>query len=243
MAMSDRGDRAPRGSLVGAGLGALTILASGAACTRDLSAGSADLGVAAEGDEIDYCILNVHTDEETVHFEGPTALLGSVEGAGPIQLDLRLLDFLIPTVTFSGKHVPKESTVSRAIGHSLQERYGVDEFTRLSVAEGQFQRVEAYANYQRTVFDVFDSGCTTFLGTGAAYRPIGLYFKAVLTGDDCLPDIGVHVCVPVPDPSPPPEQEDAGADDDDGHDASADGSEAGTEKGGASDAGESDAGG
>jgi hypothetical protein len=226
--------------LVVAGLGAATILASGAACTGDLSADSVDLGVAAEGQQIDYCILNVHTDAQTIHFEGPTALIASVEGAGPIKLDLRILDFLIPTVTFSSKYVPKESTVSSALGHSLQERYGINDSARLDVAEGSFQRVEAYANYQRTVFGVFDAGCTTFLGSGAAYRPIGVYFKTVLTGDVCLPDIGVHVCVPVPDPPLPSEQEDAGADDPDAHDAGADGGDAGAGEAGVSDAGEGD---
>jgi hypothetical protein len=174
-----------------------------------------DLGVASEPQEVDYCVLNVHTDEETVHFEGPTALLASTEGAGPLKLDVRILDFLIPTVSVTGHHKPKEGTLSTALGYSVQDRYGVDAFTRLDVATGSFQRVEAYANYQRTIFGVFDASCSTFLETGAVYRPIGVYFKAVDAADVAFSDVGVHVFVSVPD-APAPEPIDAGSEGDAG---------------------------
>jgi hypothetical protein len=189
---------------VQAGLGAAASLASPSACALERTTRSGDLGVAAEAEEVDYCILNVHTDEDTLHFEGPTSLLASVEGRGALKLDLRIVDFLIPTVSLTGHHKPKKSTISDAVGYSVQERHGFNEFTRLDVATGTFQRVEAYANYQRTVFDVFDASCGTLLEAGAAYRPIGVYFKAVFAEDVALPDIGAHVWVDLPDPPPPP---------------------------------------
>jgi hypothetical protein len=195
----------------------VTALAAIAACAEDRPTGApVELGAAADSLTVDYCLLDVHTDDGTIHFEGPDWLLASVEGAGPLNLDLRELDFLIPTVTTTGNDKPKASTVSAAVGFSVQDRYGVNDYTRLAVASGTFQRVEAYADFQRTVFEVHDASCGAFLGTGAAYRPIGVYFRAVYAEDVALPDFGVHVYVPVDDGPPPvpagTQPGDAGAD-------------------------------
>jgi hypothetical protein len=195
-------------------LGVAAVLASIAACAGDRPA---PLGVASDPLEVDYCLLNVETDEGTVHFEGPDWLLASVEGAGPLNLDLRVLKFIIPTTTSTTHDKPKASTVSTAVGYSVQERYGVNDYTRLAVPTDTFQRVEAYTDFQRTVFEIRAADCTTLLGTGAAYRPIGVYFRAVDATDVALPDLGVEVCVPVagaPPPPPPdagPETTDAGS--------------------------------
>ena len=200
--------------LARAGLGMATLVTSGAPCTRDRPAA---LGVASGALEADYCLLNVHTDEETVHFEGPESLLGSVEGRGPLSgtflLDFRIQDLLIPRMTTTGRDKPRNSTVSTAVGYSMEERYGFTDFARLTVSAGVFQRVEAYANFERTVFEIHDASCGTFLGFGAAYRPIGVYFKTVDAEDVALPDIGVHVYVQTPDGPPPggTVPEDAGA--------------------------------
>jgi hypothetical protein len=185
------------------------MLVSGAACGRhDADA----FGAAADALVADYCLLDVHTDEETVHVEGPDWLLASVEGAGPMKLDLRVQTFLIPRMTTTGNCKPKKSAVSMAVGYSMEERYGVSDFSRLDVTVGAFQRIEAYPNFRRTVFEIHDANCGVLLGMGAAYRPIGVYFRAVYASDVALPDVGVRVCVPVADPplpigAPPPEPE------------------------------------
>jgi hypothetical protein len=193
----------------------VSIVASMAACSADRPTGAAPaadpkatsaLGAVSDPLVIDYCLLNVHTDEGTVHFEGPDWLLASVEGAGPLNLDLRVLEFIIPTMTTTGHDKPKASTVSTAVGYSMQERYGVNDYTRLAVTTGTFQRVEAYPDFQRTIFEIHDASCGALLATGASYRPIGVYFRAVYAADVALPDVGVHVYVPVDDGTTTPAQ-------------------------------------
>jgi hypothetical protein len=220
----------------GGAAGVIAILASIASCARELPAGP-QLGASDDALEVDYCILNVHTDEETVHFEGPDWMIASVEGAGPLNLDLRVLKFLIPTMSTTGHYKPKESTVSTAVGYSMQERYGVNDYTRLAVNTGTFQRVEAYADFQRTAFEIHDAGCGALLGTGASYRPIGVYFRAVDATDVALPDIGVHLCVPVDEGPPPPPPPPAGS-----AQADAGPKDAGPKDAGPKDAGPKDAG-
>jgi hypothetical protein len=185
-------------------LGAAAVLGASSTCTRDRSGepasaiGQDDLegpGAVSEALSTVHCILNVHTDRGTVHFEGPNWLLASGEGLAQsaLQVDIRVLRFVLPAMSTTTTEKPDASTVSTAVGYSMTERYGVEDFTQVTIATGRFQRVEAYPAFQRTIFEVRDASCVTPLGTGAAYRPIGVYFKVVDTVDVPLPDVGVYV--------------------------------------------------
>ena len=174
----------------GAALGVMALVGAGTSCQE---AGEA-LGETSEAVTTAYCLLNVHTDEGTVHFEGPDWLLASGEGRGTdaMAIDVRVLDFVQPAMSSTTTAKPTASSVSTAVGYSLTARYGVNDFSRLTVATGAFQRLEAYPTFQRTVFEIRDASCSAVLGTGAAYRPIGVFFKTVFTEDVPLPDVGVY---------------------------------------------------
>jgi hypothetical protein len=181
---------------------AAIIVASGVACAVDWPGerpSSADRGESehvvsgAQKATSSYCVLNPHTDKGTVHFEGPDWLLASAEGASPMMIELRVLKFILPATSTTGNYKPDASTVSNAIGYSITERYGVEEFSRVTVATARFQRVEAYPAFQRTIYEIRDADCNVLLGAGAAYKPIGVYFKVVTTTDVALPDVGVRV--------------------------------------------------
>jgi hypothetical protein len=187
-------------------MGAFLLVGSATACAPAREMDPTERTGAAPQAQSVYCVLDASTDVGTVHFQGPDWLLTSSEVVGPLELNVRVLQYLQPAMSTSIDVELDPSTISNAVGYSVQHRYGIEDRTRLSVDAGRFQRVEAYADYQRTVFDVLDAGCSTFLDTGAAYRPIGVYFKAVYAEDVCLPDIGVHVCVQVPGVPPPSEE-------------------------------------
>lgn len=181
---------------------AAIIVGSGVTCAVDWPGeppSAADLGepehVVAGSQKVtgSYCILNPHTDNGTIHFEGPNWLLASSEGASPLLIDLRVVKFILPATSTTGNYKPDASAVSNAIGYSITERYGVDDFTRVTVATARFQRVEAYPVFQRTVYEIRDADCNVLLGAGAAYKPIGVYFKVVTTTGVTLPDVGVRV--------------------------------------------------
>jgi hypothetical protein len=91
--------------------------------------------------------------------------------------------------------------------------------------------VEAYPDFQRTVFEIRDASCGALLGIGAAYRPIGVYFRAVYAEEVALADLGVHVCVAAvsgpPPPLPPPPGDAGSAKVDAGRDAGGDGGDGG----------------
>ena len=57
-------------------------------------------------------------------------------------------------------------------------------------AEALHKRLEAYAAYQRTVWEIRDADCLVPLGTGASFKPIGVYFRVVDAEDIALPDPG-----------------------------------------------------
>lgn len=169
----------------------LTLLAAMTGCDVATTARPDDIAVAADPSTAPYCVLNAQTDAGTFHFEGTAWLLASVEGAGPIILDLTVNTYLIPVMSTSTTVTPPSSTISNAVGYSLTAECAVISFSRATVNQGYFQRVEAYPEFQRTVFEIRDASCGALLGTGASYKPIGVYFKVVDTVDIALPDVGV----------------------------------------------------
>jgi hypothetical protein len=178
-----------RTSLTKAAFCAAAILGSGATCDVE----NEHVVATSQESTTAYCILNAHTDNGTVHFEGPKWLLASSEGASPLLIELRVLKFILPAMSTTGNYKPDPSAVSTAVGYSMTERYGVEDFTRVTIATARFQRVEAYPAFQRTIWEIRDADCNVPLGAGASYKPIGVYFKVVTTTDVALPDVGVHV--------------------------------------------------
>ena len=168
------------------------------------TSGAESLGVAEQAASITHCLLDVHTDTGTFHFEGPDWLIGSVEGRGPQSLNLRIGEYVQPAVSTSTTDKPTASEISSAVGYSLTRRYEVLGASTATVDAGRFQRLEAYADYQRTIWEIRDAACATTLGAGASYKPVGIYFKVVDAGDTRLPEVGVYVVDPtgVPDPVP-----------------------------------------
>lgn len=166
---------------------------------RGEPAGAAELGppepVGAASGAVTgaYCILDARTDEGSFHFEGPRWLLGSGEGKGPMIIEVRLQSFVLPAMSTTTTHKPDPSVVSAAVGYNMTEWYGLFEFTRVDIEARRFQRVEAYPAFQRTVWEIRDADCNVFLGMGASYKPIGVYFKVVNSVDVALPDVGVRV--------------------------------------------------
>jgi hypothetical protein len=135
----------------------------------------------------------VQTDPTTVHFEGPKWLLTSGEGAGPMLLDVRVQKYLIPAVSTTGLYKPDAGTISHAVGYNMTNWYGVFDYTHVTVDNLRYQRVEAYPAFQRTVWEIRDASCTQYLGLGASYRPIGVYFKVIDAVHVELPGVGVHI--------------------------------------------------
>ena len=155
----------------------------------------------AESDSVTaaYCILNAHTDQGTFHFEGPNWLLTSAEGWGPQQLFVRVFHYVQPVIATSDRLQPNPAGVSKAVGYSLSEFHEVISGTGTTLKAGVFQRVEAYASFQRTIWEIRDASCTTPLGIGASYKPTGAYFKVVDAGEVALPDPGLFVFQTQPD--------------------------------------------
>ncbi len=182
-------------------LGLVPLVAASATCLGDAPR-SEPIGAAQEAD--DCCIASVKADPVTVHFEGPAWLLASGEAEGPMLIDVRVVDFIIPAVSTSGSVTPKMSAISDAVGFNVEQRFGVQDFSRYTLMTGQFKRVEAYTNYQRFAFEIRDASCGAVIGSGAAYRPIGVYFKLVDAYDVALPDVHPVTFGPAPPPVPPP---------------------------------------
>ena len=168
-----------------------------AACAPDRSAGPAEpVGVASQEQAPAYCVFNAHTDVGTVHFQGPDWLLTSSEGRGPLELDVRVEQYVQPSVSTSVDVKLNPSTLSKAVGYNMAERYLLQGAARQSLMGPELKRLEAYTAYQRTVWEIRDASCAVPLGAGASFRPIGLYFRVVLAADITLPQVGVHLVTP-----------------------------------------------
>jgi hypothetical protein len=190
-----------------AAIGAALIAVAASACAgdgRNEPAGPEEraAGAAAQALVPAYCILNAHTDNGTVHFQGPDWLLSSSEGLGPQQLSVRVSQYVQPAVSTTGNFTLDATGVSNAVGYNMAERYEIIGGARLDVATFAFQRLEAYTAYQRTIWEIRDGACEAILGYGASFRPIGVYFRTVNTSDTWIPDLGVTLVGPVAvDPS------------------------------------------
>ncbi|MFT3776472.1 MAG: hypothetical protein QM820_64855 [Minicystis sp.] len=155
--------------------------------------GDEDLGVAQQPDGSAICILDVHTDSGTFHFEGPNWILDAAEGLGPRTLSLNVAVFVQPQVATSTNFKPDPNVISAAVGYSVATRYQVAAGDSVSLLQGQFRRLEAYTAFQRTIWEIRDGTCLNRLGVGVTYKPIGIYFKTVDAHDVAISDLGVYV--------------------------------------------------
>lgn len=200
----------------------------------------AEPGAVAQASSDAYCILNAHTDDWTIHFQGPNWLLSSSQGLGPQDLDVRVQHFVQPAISASSTFQLDAAKLSSTVGYNVAGLVEVIGGARRSVPSYAFERLEAYTAYQRTFWEIRDASCNTLLGTGASFRPIGAFFRVVNSSDSRLPDTDVTLvgpigvgAIPVGPPAgvtaPPPPPPRAGGD-------------AGTGDAGTGDAGTGDAG-
>jgi hypothetical protein len=166
-------------------------------CAASRTAGPGEaLGAAAEPQAATYCVLDAHTDRGTVHFQGPDWLITSSEALGPLELDVRVQQYVQPALSTSTDVRLDPSTLSRAVGYSMAERYEIQGAARRALETGEHKRLEAYTAFQRTIWEIRDASCAVTLGTGASFKPIGVYFRVVDATDVALPEIGGYVVGP-----------------------------------------------
>ena len=142
------------------------------------------------------CVLNARTDLGTVHFQGPDWLLSSSEALGPLELNVRIQQYVQPAMSTSVDVTLDPSILSDAVGYNMAERYELQGGARHALAQGELKRLEAYTAYQRTAWEIRDATCAVLLGTGASFKPIGVYFRVVNAESITLPDLGFSAVSP-----------------------------------------------
>ncbi|APR76314.1 Hypothetical protein A7982_01661 [Minicystis rosea] len=156
----------------------------------------AAFGEAALADATGYCISNVAVDPVTIHFQGQQWLIGAAEGRGPRDLSVDVSEFIQPQISTNTSVKLDPNAVSDAVGYSVAARYQVRALSSITVSTGIFQRLEAYASYQRSDWEIKDAACLVHLGFGSTFKPIGVYFETVGGTNIALPDPGVYVPAP-----------------------------------------------
>jgi hypothetical protein len=174
-------------------VGAALLAGSPAACAPGRPESSEALGRATWTQTGPYALVFGSTDVGTVHFQGPDWLLTSSEAAAPLELNVRVDQYVQPQMSTSIDVKLDPSAISKTVGYSIAERYLLQGAARRSLSNGEFKRIEAYPAFQRTVWEIRDASTAALLGMGATYRPIGLYFRVVDSENFVLPDPGVPV--------------------------------------------------
>jgi hypothetical protein len=86
---------------------------------------------------------------------------------------------------------------SRAISGDLERAgFQVQASSGIDVPAMRYQRLEAYTSFQKTVFEIRDLTCSTVLGLGSAYRPIGVHFETRDAFDVAMVDVGIYTIAP-----------------------------------------------
>jgi hypothetical protein len=139
---------------------------------------SRGLGSTQEASCTGHTIVNVVTAPGTYHWEDPLHLLNSVEGFGPLTIRLPISANLSP-FSESRIHTPTDSEVSSSVGFDITASFSVNASTTVRVPFEDYARVEAYATYQMTTWDILGDSAIDAVdtGTGVSYKPVGVYFK------------------------------------------------------------------
>jgi hypothetical protein len=178
-------------------LAAALIAGATPACARSREAApDEETGAAAQPQAVAYCVLDAHTDVGTVHFQGPDWLLSSSEALGPLELNVRVQQYIQPAMSTTDEIKLDPATLSNAVGYNMAQRFEIQGAGRQALSKGELKRMEAYTAYQRTIWEIRDADCAVPLGMGASFMPIGVYFRVVDATDVTLPDLGAYVVAP-----------------------------------------------
>jgi hypothetical protein len=164
-----------------------------AACSDVRSEGR--LCAAADPEAGAYCVSGVRASPGTVHFTGLPWLLDAAEAAGPITLVINVGTFVQPTMVTTVTGVRPED-VSSVVGYSLSERHDLIAVSTSTLTASERSRIEAYATFAESVWEVRSADCGTVLGGGASFDPSGVFFQTVPSDHVALPDMMLFGFVP-----------------------------------------------
>jgi hypothetical protein len=162
-----------------------------AACTdspREAEPSPPAVGVVQQAFCLTHTLVNVIVAPGTYHWEDPGHLLNSAEGFGPQALGLSVETRLDSTSTSSSTYTPDDSEISAAVGYDVTQGSTISASTTVLVPFRGYKRVEAYAAYKKTIWDLLDTHCNgpdvLTPAAGFSFKPVGVYFK-VCTALDC----------------------------------------------------------
>jgi hypothetical protein len=182
-----------------------------AACSGPIS--DNELGRAVEGQIKSYAIAGVRASPGTVHLTGLPWLLNCAEGTGPLVVTTHVGTFVQPMMSTTVTGVSPDA-VSQAVGYSLWSRHDLLAVSSASFAPFESSRLEAYASFVQTCWEVKDAASGALVGTGASFDPCGVYFQTVNASHVALPDEGIFDFLPacaLPGGPVPPEGAGEGA--------------------------------
>lgn len=167
-----------------------------AACagSHDESAGAGEpgapggLGTTQQAYCVNHSIVNVVIAPGTYHWEDPAHLLNSAEGFGPRSLSVSIAASISPSSSSSSTYSPSNSEISTSVGYDVTATSSLDASTTVLVPFGGYARVDAFATFQKTTWDVVGTNCFggSDNGVGVSYKPVGVYFKTCLAYDCSL---------------------------------------------------------
>ena len=189
---------------------ATLLIAASSACSdarREVEASDPDLGTVQQAYCFNHSIINVVVAPGTYHWEDPGHLLSAVEGFGPQGLGLSVATSVASASTSSSSYTPTDSEISTAVGYDASESTSLQASTTVLVPFGGYKRVEAYATFRKSIWDVLDTSCNgpdvLNVGAGVSFKAVGVYFK-VCAAFDCTLGGGVVGGDPLPSGPPPP---------------------------------------
>jgi hypothetical protein len=145
-------------------------------------------GAAQQAFCFNHTIVNVVVAPGTYHWEDPGHLLNAAEGFGPMSLNLSIQTSVGSASTSSSSYTPEESEISTAVGYDVSEETSLQAATTVLVPFGGYKRVEAYATYKKSIWDILDTNCNgpdvLNVGAGVSLKAVGVYFK-VCAAFDC----------------------------------------------------------
>jgi hypothetical protein len=188
-----------------AGLVAAMLAISSGACSdsrdapRATAGDGADFGAAQQAYCSSHSIVNVVVAPGTYHWEDPGHLLNSAEGFGPRTITINVSNSLSPSASESSTYTPSDSEISTSVGYDISATFQIDAATSVFVPFGAYARVQAFATFEMTTWDIVGTNCVGApdTGTGASFKPVGVYFKTC-EAIDCSLGGGVVGGPPIP---------------------------------------------
>jgi hypothetical protein len=194
-------------------LAAVLLAASVVGCDPDARNDEAPAGEAEQALCNGYVINNLATQAGSFHLDAPQYLLDSTEAWGPQTLLLSVDRHVTPQITVAaapGVQIQKDKltrTLQTTVGFSLSHELELTASSSTVVDEGTYARLEAYPSYQVLTWDLWLDACGPFggarLGSGAVYRPMGVYFKVVVLASSSRRPVGAPATQPGPGLSSP----------------------------------------